>query len=154
MKVFNSPPTADELQALLKEAERERDEISTRLKPVAYAYYHDQPGSSAEMDTLEHDLKENAKRIRQLTAAISVAVEMDAVKRRKRDAEKYAEQVRTVKGHLKERDKHAESLSRAIETACNHYRLLVEHSFKAKEASPTAWPSGTLCELQAIKKAV
>jgi hypothetical protein len=102
------------------------------------------PGAQNRVDSIEAEHARAAALVKQLSAALAAAKARDEEELRANRAALRKTQTAACKAHLNARDRAAEAMSTALLETARQWKLLVEHSEKAQNATPigTRWPEG------------
>jgi hypothetical protein len=140
----------------LASAERELADAQSEHGEAALASVADTPGAGQRLTALTTQLSDLRSRIVTLKAAHATASAKEEKAAAASRAAIQRVQIRAVEQHLAARDRASEELSAALTQVAASWRVLLDRSAKAVAATPigAAWPLGSLCERDTLKRLV
>lgn len=149
-------PIAPAIRANLADAQAKLDGLLREHGDIALEAALGTPGAAGKLADIDTEIATLRAKVATLSAALSAAEARDAATIRAQRAAIQRTQINAVKAHLGRRNNAAARFASAIEEAARQWKLLLEHSHKAQAANPIggAWPTGSLCDLPALRHAV
>lgn len=147
---------AERVKPMLDEAEHTLAALEAEHGPLALSAFLKEHGADEALAAWHDRHQAQRATVDSLRAAHAAALEVDALAQRRAVASIRKSQMHAVSQHLAARDKAALALAVALENATDAYRDLVKRSGQARAANPAGgeWPSGTMCEPNALRDLV
>ena len=133
-----------EIERKLASAQQDVGAFGHEYSEAALDALNGKPGAQNRVESLEAAHARAAALVKQLAAALRAAQERDAATLLANRAALRKTQLLACKSHLSTRDKAADALATTLFEAAKQWKILLEHSEKARAACPIGaqWPEG------------